>query len=207
MPESWSSVELLECISRERRTVYNLRYALLCHVDGEIRLLRGLILVVHTREVLKVALPRPCVHTLAVRRLAVLERGRNVHEEEVARTAILVNDVASHLAPALVRGHRGGDHRRTRARKLGADPRDALQVRVPVLDGPAELGRELLPHGLAKQERDGAAALLVQHDLQRARNRVLARVVETRQKEHEALLIPRWMGLAEGLDHGTVDTA
>lgn len=58
-----------------------------------------------------------------------------------------------------------------------------------------------MANGLSEKQRNGAAALLVEDDLERARNRILAGVVQTREHEYEALLRARRVGLAKSLDN------
>lgn len=64
-------------------------------------------------------------------------------------------------------------------------------------------GIEFGEDGIAEQERDAAATLLVEGHLEGLRNRVLARVVETRDEDDKALLKAWGVALAEGLDDRT----
>ena len=61
-------------------------------------------------------------------------------------------------------------------------------------------GIEFGEDGIAEQERDAAAALLVERDLKGLGDGVLARVVEAGQAENEALLGARRVALAQSLD-------
>ena len=61
-----------------------------------------------------------------------------------------------------------------------------------------EVGADVVPG----QDGHAAAALLVEHDLEGLRDSVLARVVEARQEDNEALLQARGITLAEGFDDG-----
>ena len=60
---------------------------------------------------------------------------------------------------------------------------------------------------VTEEERDAAAALLVQGDLERLRDRLLARAVETREEEDEALLGAGRVALTKSLDDSTVETS
>lgn len=185
------------------RTVHDFGNSLLSHVDCEVRFRRSLIHVVHTSEVCDLACTSAGVDTLAVGLFAVLERGSNVDQEEVASATLVDDGVAGGGAALFVWRNRCGDDGSARAGKLSRHPGDALEVLVPVLRSEARLGRGLLAHRLAEQERDGAAALLVEDDLECAGDLVLARVVETGKHDDEALLRARGVGLAKGLHHGT----
>jgi hypothetical protein len=131
---------MAEC-DEMKPTVDNLRDALFCYVDGEISASRDLILVSDASEVLQVATTGLGVHAPSVRLFTVLQWGCDVHEEEVARAAILLHNVTRRVATTLMRGDRRSDHSCTRPRKLCGYPRNPLQVHVPVLNGPPELGR------------------------------------------------------------------
>jgi len=102
---------------------------------------------------------------------------------------VLLDDVAGGLARGGEGGDRGGDDGGAGAGEFRGDEADALDVLVAVLAREAELGRELVAHRLAEQEGDGAAALLVQGDVEGARDGVLARVGVARQEDGEALLV------------------
>jgi hypothetical protein len=145
--------------------VYNLRNRLLGHINDKVRVCRRLVDIIHSREVLEIACVRTSIDALTVRLLAVFERGGHMHEEEVTRATRVDNSIACRCAALLVWRHGSSNDRRACARELGRHPRDALQVLMSVLSGVPELRAVLLADGLALEERDRAAALLVQYNL------------------------------------------
>ena len=100
-----------------------------------------------------------------------------------------------------LRGDGRREHDRgARARELGRDVRQALQVLRALSGGRGEGRVELRADGVAEQERDAAAALLVESDLERLCDRLLAGTVEASEEDDEALLRTGRVALAEGLD-------
>ena len=60
--------------------------------------------------------------------------------------------------------------------------------------------------GVAQQQGDAAAALLVEDGLEGFGDRVLPRVVQTGEEDHEALLLPWRIALSQSLYDGAERT-
>lgn len=182
------------------------RHSHLGQVDDEVRVLWCLVNVIDASEALDLASASLGVDSPPVRLFAVLERSGDVDQEEVAAgsTASLGDSLASGSAAALVRRDGSRNHTSAGAGKLGRDECDALDVPVAVLGGEAEFGRKLRADGFTEKERDGAATLFVELDLEGARNLVLARVVQAGEEKSETLLVLGGVALAEGLDDALV---
>lgn len=114
--------------------------------------------------------------------------------------AVLADELAGVLARILVRRDRRSDHSSAGLGQLSGHETDASDVAGAVGAAEAELGGELGAHGLAEEEGDGAATLLVQSHLQGARDGVLARVLVAGQEDGEALCGAGLVGVAENLD-------
>ena len=71
---------------------------------------------------------------------------------------------------------------------------------MPIGAREAQFGRELAAYGIAQQEADRPAALLVQRDIERARDGVLATVLVAGEEDGEALLEARGVGFAQNAD-------
>ena len=140
------------------------------------------------------------VEALAITRLAHLERGGDVDEDEPAG----VLDHGSHVAPhAVVRSDRRADGDAPGAGDLGGDESDAADVQVAVLAREAELGREVVAHQIAVEERDAAAADLPQSGGQRLGHGRLAGSGVPRHEHGEAALVERRIaGPQLGVDLG-----
>src|SRR5262249_52289801 len=115
-------------------------------VELELRLLRHLVRIVDAREPLEDARARLRIQTLAVARLANLERRRDVDLDEAAERL-------DHLAHDLARRGIGRDRRADRdAAVLGdlaRDVADTLDVEIAVLLREPELARQVLAHEIA----------------------------------------------------------
>ena len=106
------------------------------------------------------------------------------------------------VGAGVLEGRNGsGDNAGTGARELRRDKADARHVLVAVGAGETELGAESGADGLAQQQRDGAAALLVQSNLQGAGHGILAAVLVAREEDGEALLAARGVGLSQNAHH------
>lgn len=171
--------------------------ALLLGIDDHVGLGRGLVGVVDTGEALDLAVAGALVDALLVRLLAVLERGGDVDQVEVAK---LLDELLGALAVDLIGGDGGGDDGGAGAGQLTGDKGDAANVLAAVVAAEAELRGELRSDGLAEQEGDGAATLLVQGNLESTGNGVLAAVLVTSQEDSETLLRAGRVRLAEDLD-------
>ena len=171
-------------------TVNNLGERLLRRVNRQVSARRHLVLGVQPSQRLDLAVARLRVHTLSVPLLAGRHWCCDVHQEEVARTAAVRDRAPRRCAPSRGRRNRRGDHCRTRTRELGGNPGDA---------------REVIRDALGMDERDGAATLLVEYNLKRARNSVLARFGKAGEHDHEALLRTRWVRLTEGPHNASAD--
>ena len=172
-------------------------HGLLLEVDDQVGLGGGLVRVVDAGEALDLAGASLLVDATLVRLLAVLERGCDVHEVEVAE---LLDELTSALAVVLVGSDGGRDDGGSRAGQLAGDEGNALDVLAAVLAAEAELGRELVADSLAQEQRDRTATLLVQCHLQGAGDGVLAAVLVARQEDGETLLRARRVRLAQHLD-------
>ncbi|KFY70136.1 hypothetical protein V498_10389 [Pseudogymnoascus sp. VKM F-4517 (FW-2822)] len=177
--------------------MHNAPHIRLLSIHHQIRRSRRLIRIIHPGESLDLPRARTRIHAPAVRLLRILEAGRNVDEVEVA---VLADLLARVLARILVRGDGGSDHSRAGLGQLSGDEADAADVAGAVRAAEAELGGELGAHSLAEEERDGAAALLVQGYLQGARDGVLAGVLVAGEEDSEALRGAGLVGVAEHLD-------
>lgn len=178
--------------------MHNTAHALLGHIDGKVGILRGLIRVIDTGEALDLATTSLGVDPALVSVLTVLERRVDVDEEEGATE--VGDGLAGSLTRVLVGGDRGRDDGGTGAGEFACDEGDALDVGVAVFAAEAEFGGELVADGVTQQQGDGAAALLVEGDLESTRDGVLAGVHVTREEDGEALQGARGAGLAQDLD-------
>ena len=129
------------------------------------------------------------VEALAVAALALLQRGRDVDEEE--RPSGLLDHRAD-LLPRLVEGSdRADDRQAAVTADLGGDPADAADVGLPVGLGEGEPGGEVPTDHVAVEAGDGAAALLEDLVHQRPSQRGLAAAGEPGEEEHQPLLVGR----------------
>jgi hypothetical protein len=166
-------------------------------IDGQVGVLGGLVRVVDAGEALNLARARLGVDAALVCLLAVLEGRGDVDEVE---GAVLLDEVLGGLAAALEGGDGGGDDGGARLGQLRGDEGDAPDVGVAVGAAEAQLGGELGADCVAEEQRDGAAALLVECHVEGARDGVLARVLVARQEDGEALLGARRVRLAQHAD-------
>lgn len=105
------------------------------------------------------------------------------------------------MLPALLKRRNGrGNHSRTGLCEFGRDERNARNVLVTVLAAEAEFGGELVADGVAEEERDAAAALLVEGDVEGAGDGVFAAVLVACEEDGEALFVARWVGFAQDSD-------
>lgn len=178
--------------------MHDVPHTLRLRIDDEIGLGRLLIRVVDAREALDLTSPRARIHAALIRLLRVLEGRGDVDEEEVA---VLRDGVAGLLAGILERRDRGGDDGGAGLGEFGGDEGDALDVCVAVFAREAEFGGELGADGVAEEQGDGAAALLVEGDLEGAGDRVFAAVLVAGQEDGEALGEARRVRLSEHFDH------
>lgn len=187
-------------LKKEDDLVHSSADSLLAKVDNELGLLAlgGLVRVVNASEALDVTLASGGVDAALVGLLAVLERSGDVDEEEGAE---LLDDLARGVTAGLEGRDGSGDDGGAGLGQLGGDEADAVDVLLAVLAREAELGGELGADGVAEEERDAAASLLVKGDVQSAGNGVLAGVGVAGQEDGETLLVAGRVGLAEDLDN------
>ena len=121
-----------------------------------------------------------------------------MHEE---KRPILLDEPARRRATMPQRGDGRGNDRGAGLGQLRRDEADALNIQVTVVAREAQLRAELRPDRLAEQQRHGAAGLLVQRDVERARDRVLAAVRVPRQEHREALPGARRVALPQHAHH------
>ena len=173
--------------------------SLLAKVDNKVGLLAlgGLVGVVDAGEALDLALAGGGVDAALVGLLADLERGGDVDEEEGAE---LLDDLARGVAAGLEGRDRGGDDGGAGLGQLRGHEADAVDVLLAVFAGEAELRGQLGADGVAEEERDAAAALLVEGDVQGACDGVLAGVGVAGKEDGETLLVAGRVGLAEDAD-------
>ena len=153
-------------------------------VDHEIGLFRTLVRIVDAGEAFDLAPPRFRVHAPLIRLLRILQGRRDVDEEE---TPVLTDRVPRLLTTVFERRDGRGDDGGAGFGEFGGDESDALDVFVAVFAGKAEFGGEFGADGVAQEEGDGAAALLVEGDLEGAGDGVLAGVLVAGEKDGEAL--------------------
>lgn len=170
---------------------------LLLQVHNQVRVAGGLIGVVDTSETLDLAGASGGVGATAVGLLAVLERGSDVDKEEGAR---LLNGLTSLLAGLLEGGNGGSDDGSTGLGQLRGDKGNTVDVEVTVLAGETELLGQLVTHSLTEQHGHGAAAVLVEGNLQGTGDLVLATVLVARQEDGETLLARERVLLTQHLD-------
>ena len=123
----------------KKLTVDDLRNGLPSHIDGQVGILRVLVDVVDTGEALDLTSTGPSIETLAVGSLTVLERGRDVDEEEVSTsTTALEHMLLGSLARAFMRSNGSCDDSCASAGEFTSDVGDSLDVLVSVFSGEAE---------------------------------------------------------------------
>jgi len=166
-------------------------------IHDKVGLSRRLVGVVNTREALDLAISCLGVNAAPVSLLRVLKRRRNVHE---VKATVLLDQLAGRFPAFLERRDRGGNNHRAGLGKFGSDESDAANVAVPVIAGEAELRGELGADGLAEEEGDGAAALLVEGHVEGAGDGVFARVLVAGKEDGETLLAAGRVGFAENAD-------
>ena len=110
----------------------NLSNALLRYIHDEICIIRGLVNVVNTREALDFTATSLGIVAAAIVLLTVLDRRRDMHEEEVVGTTPLEDRLARKAARMLIRSDGRRNHSSTCARKLTGHKSDTLQVLVAV---------------------------------------------------------------------------
>lgn len=191
------TIEETLALQEEDDLVDNGAHGLLLAVDGKVGLGGNLIGVVNTGEVLDLASAGLGVDAALVRLLAVLERGGDVHEVEVA---VLLDQLAGALAGLLEGGNGSGDNGGTGPGQLGGNEGNASNVLVAVLAVVAKLGRELVADVLAEEQGDGTATLLVKRHLQSTGDLVLAGVRVAGEENGKALLGAGRVRLAQHLD-------
>lgn len=189
---------------QDRLTVDDLRYSILPEITNQIRVRGLLVLLIHTRQALNLAVPRALVQPAPVDLLTPLERRRHVHQEEVASLAR--NLLAHGLARAGVRRGRGGNDGSAGLGEFRSDKPDPEEIDVLLFGSGVDLdlGREVVPELFAEEEGDGPLALLLQSDLESAGDGVFTRVVEAGKEDGEALLGTRRVGFAQDLDDASV---
>ena len=180
----------------------DLRNSVGSKVDGQVRIGRLLVDIVNTGETLDLSVSRSLVKSSSVDLLAPLERGSNVDEEVV--TALAGDLLLDGLSGSLVRSGGGSDDGGTGLGELGSNETNSKEVLVLVLLRGAEIGRELVPDVLAKEQGDRSSAVLLKGDLEGTGNGVLARVVETGKEDSESLLRSGRVGLSQNLDDAGV---
>lgn len=166
-------------------------------VNRKIRLGGDLVRVIDAGEALDLAVAGGLVDATLVRLLGVLERCRHVHEVEVA---VLGDGVAGSLSAGLEGRNGRDDGGSAGLGELGGDKGNAGDVLVAVGAREAKFARELGAHGIAEEEGDGAASLLVEGDVEGTGDGVLARVLVASQEDGETLLAAGRVGFTENAD-------
>jgi hypothetical protein len=186
-------------LKQQDNLVHSSPDSLLAKINNKVSLLAlgSLVRVINTSEALDLALASGGVDAALVGLLAVLERGGDVDEEEVAE---LLDDLAGGVTAGLEGRDGSGDDGGAGLGELGGDEADAVDVLLAVLAGEAQLGGELGADGLAEEERDAAATLLVEGNVQGAGDGVLAGVGVAGEEDGETLLVAGRVRLAEDLD-------
>jgi hypothetical protein len=86
-----------------------------------------------------------------------------------------------------------------------SDETDSGNVGILVLGGSIITnGTQLLPDSFTKQQTNTSSTLLLHRNRQCPRNRILSRVVQTRQQDGETLLVSGRVGFTQDLDDGLV---
>jgi hypothetical protein len=146
-------------------------------IHRQISLRRDFIRIIDAREALDFTTTRLGINPALIRLLAVLKRRRDMNE---VKATVLLTYLPGLLSRLLERRNRGRDDSRAGTRQFRGDEGDTRDVFVAVFAGEAQLGREFAAHGFAEEEGDGAAALLVEGDVEGARDGVFAAVVVAR---------------------------
>jgi len=128
MPNSEMSEGSSQTI-RTKRTVDNLWDIELREVDSQIRIFGNFEIFVHPRQAADDPIAGLSIHATPVSSLAVLNRSRDVDEEEVAARTRFVRDcLADCLSACFVRGRGCRDNCCASPRELGRNKRYLLQV-------------------------------------------------------------------------------
>ena len=156
----------------------------LLNINGQVGLLGDLIWIINAGEALDLSVPSLGVNTSLVGALSVLEGSSDMDEIEVT---ILLNDLTSMLSSILVRSNWSGDDSCASASEFGGNESNTANVAGAITATEAELRRQFRTNGLAKKERDGTAALLVQSDVEGTSNSILSAVLVAGEEDSETL--------------------
>jgi hypothetical protein len=166
-------------------------------VDGQISLGRILIRIIDTSEALDLARTRLCINTALVRLLSVLEGCGHMHK---VKASVLLDELACLVTGVLKWRNGGGNNSSTGPGELRGDERDTCNVLFAVGAREAKLRGELVTHGFAEEEGDGASSLLVEGYIKGTSDGVFARVLVTSEENGETLFAAGRVGFAEDLD-------
>ena len=120
---------------------------------------RRLVRVVHAREIINLAPPRPGVHALCVTPLANLDGRVNEDFDETLGS----HHAAHFVARRAVRTHRRADGDAAVAHDLGRDEADASDVRVAVVPAEAQAFRQVRANHVAVEQRHAATVFEQEH--------------------------------------------
>ena len=134
----------------------------LLNIHNQVRLRRRLVRIIHTGKPLDLTLPRLGIDPPLIRLLAVLETRRNMHE---VKAAVLLDNLLRLLAAGVERRNGCGNNGSSGLCEFRGNEGDARNVLVAVGAAEAQLGAEFVADGVAEEEGDAAAALLVQCDV------------------------------------------
>ena len=177
--------------------MHNRSNILLGAIHNQVRILRHLVRIVHAGETLNLTLAGLLVDASPVSALAVVERSRDVHEEERSR---LLNGVAGFLASLLEGGDGSGNDSSAGLGQLGSNESDTTNVEITIFAGEAQLRGQLVTDVLAQQHGYGTTAALVEGDLEGTRDLVFAGVGVAGHEDGETLLAGERVLLAKYLD-------
>ena len=180
-------VEVARAAQRDEHVVQRLVDRAAGRVDPYVGVLRLLVGRGDARELGDLAPPRLGVEALAVAPLALLERRRDVDEEEGAAG---LGDVLPHLLAGRVERRDRAAHRDPAVpRDLGGDPADPSDVGLAVLLGEGEAGRQVPAYDVAVEAGQRATAALEQSIHQCLGEGRLAAAGEAGEEDDQALLV------------------
>lgn len=187
-------------LEQQHNLVNGCAHANLGQVNGQVGLTlgRSLVRVVDTGKVLDLTTTRGGVDASAVSLFALFERCGDVDE---IKGAVLFDELAGVLSARLEGCNGGGNDGGTGLGQFAGNKANASDVGVAVLLVEAELGAQLVADSLAQEERNGAATLLVEGDVEGTGNGVLAAVGVAGQEDTETLLVAGRVRLAQDADN------
>lgn len=191
------SVQQTLTLQKQHNLVNDVANRVSASINSQMRLSRGLIRIINTREALDLALPSLLVDTALISLLAMLKRGSNVNQVEAS---VLLNSLPRLLTSVLKRRNGSSDDGGTGTGEFTGDKGNALEVLVAIFARESEFARKLMTDSLTKEKGSRTSTTLIEGDLEGTGDGILARVGVASKEDGEALFVAGRMRLAKNLD-------